>query len=120
MTSDLIEKMAAAIRDARALPGSKPAPRISDVDRRAATAALSVISALRPIETAPRDGTYILATLATIKDQRWRHLSGRRFVIRHEGYTQSGYDMGWWLFPGLGGAADWWIEGWMHLPASPR
>ena len=38
MTPDLIEKMARAVRDARALPGTKPVARLSDVDRRAAAA----------------------------------------------------------------------------------
>jgi len=40
--SDLIERMARTIRDARALPGTRPVARLSDVDRRAATAALVV------------------------------------------------------------------------------
>lgn len=70
----------------------------------------------QPIEAAPRDGSFILAKMARIENDRWSHLSGRWFVIRHEGYTPSGYDMGWSLFPGLGGCADWWIARWMPLP----
>jgi len=74
----------------------------------------------QPIETAPRDGRFILARLGTIDNDRWSHLSGRCFVIRHEGYTVGDYDMGWALFPGLGGISDHWLAHWMPLPDIPE
>jgi hypothetical protein len=83
------------------------------------TPAASDAEGWRPIATAPRDRSWILAQLAQIEDERWSHLSGRHFVIRHEGNTPSGYDMGWGLFPGMGGVPDLWIAGWMPLPATP-
>lgn len=74
----------------------------------------------RPIETAPRDGTPIVARLAQFDPgSRWEHLSGRRFVIRHEGMTASGFNLGWSIYPGLGGAPDEWIDCWSPLPAPP-
>lgn len=39
----IIERCAIAIRDARALPGTNPVARLSDVDRRAARAVLEVL-----------------------------------------------------------------------------
>lgn len=41
--TDLLERMAIAIKNARALPGTKPVARPSDVDRRAARAALAAM-----------------------------------------------------------------------------
>lgn len=73
---------------------------------------------LRDISTAPRDGTPILARMSQIDDEsRWTHLSGRWFVVRHDGQTVSDYDMGWSVYPGLGGAPDGWFDGWLPLPA---
>lgn len=73
---------------------------------------------LREISTAPRDGTPILARMSQIDDEsRWAHLSGRWFVVRHDGQTVSDYDMGWSVYPGLGGAPDEWFDGWLPLPA---
>ena len=43
MANDMVERIAQAIKDARALPGSKPKPQPSDVDRRAAIAALKAL-----------------------------------------------------------------------------
>lgn len=40
---DMIEKIARAIKDARALPGTNPVARLSDVDRRAARATLKAL-----------------------------------------------------------------------------
>lgn len=72
----------------------------------------------QPIATAPRDGTYILAQMGTIGSKSWSYLSSRCFVIRHEGKTDSDYDLGWSLFPGFGGAPDHWIVHWHPLPAA--
>jgi hypothetical protein len=41
------------------------------------------------------------------------------FSIRHEGQTTSGHDLGWSLFPGFGGAPDYWFAGWRPLPEPP-
>lgn len=74
-------------------------------------------SGWRPMESAPRDRTYILARVAPRDgDDRWGYLSGRCFVIRHEERTPSGYDLGWSVFPGFGGVSDDWFEGWLPLP----
>jgi hypothetical protein len=73
----------------------------------------------RPIASAPKDGTFILARLAQMEpDSRWAHLSGRCFVVRHEGQTSSGFDLGWSVYPGLGGAPDWWLAAWAAIPAA--
>lgn len=39
----MIERIARAIKDARALPGTNPVARLSDVDRRAARAAIGAM-----------------------------------------------------------------------------
>lgn len=74
------------------------------------------------ISTAPRDGTVIWAAIAqdaTTFDERWR---GRQAPMRHEGVTQSGYDMGWSIaLPvGVGGFPDYYISGWQPLPSPPE
>lgn len=73
----------------------------------------------RPMCQAPRDRTYILALLGDIEAEQWAHLSGRQFVIRHEGQTVSDYDLGWALYPGLGGTPDHWFAGWLPLSSAP-
>lgn len=74
----------------------------------------------RPIETAPKDGTAILAIVAKNETRHLGHLEGRAFVIRHEGFMRSGYDLGWAVFPGYGGASDFLFSHWMPLPSPPK
>lgn len=69
-----------------------------------------------PIETAPKDGTRILAILRADEAQ-WPN---RCFEVWHEGSTESGHDLGWTLFPGYGGVSDKHFAGWMPLPQPPR
>jgi hypothetical protein len=97
--NDRIDRLLAAL-DARS-EGPKPVP------------------GWRPIESAPKDGTFILARVAKIDDDnRWAYLSGRCFVVRHEGQTPSGLDRGWSVYPGLGGFPDWWLAEWAPIPAA--
>jgi len=73
----------------------------------------------QPIETAPKDGTLVLARYADIEDDRRQHWPGRIFVVKHMGYTAGqGYDMGWALFPGMG-VGDESLSHWMPLPKPP-
>lgn len=74
----------------------------------------------QPIESAPKDGSYILAIVAENESRHMGHLAGRMFVIRHEGRTVSDYDMGWAVFPGYGGAPDSFFTHWMPLPSTPK
>ena len=70
----------------------------------------------QPIETAPKDGSYILVQVVATADAiRW---PGRCFVARHEGLVDT-YDLGWSLFPGFGGIADETLAYWMPLPKAP-
>lgn len=74
----------------------------------------------QPIETAPRDGTPILAIVGENDSRHMGHLVGRIFQIRHEGLTRpSGYDLGWGVYPGFGGAPDHYFTHWMPLPCAP-
>ena len=86
----------------------------------ALTAALPIIEPQwQPIETAPKDGTYIIAVVAPSTSRFLQHHEGRAFVIRHEGFLGSGYNMGWAVYPGYGGAPDGSFTHWMPLPAPP-
>lgn len=67
---------------------------------------------------APKDGSYVLA-MASGAAERWEHLNGRAFVVRHEGFTVSGFDLGWSVYPGFGGVDDRWFSHWMPLPDAP-
>jgi hypothetical protein len=67
---------------------------------------------LRPMETAPRDGTDILAQVRH-DSSRW---PGRWFIVSHEGVVDC-YDLGWRLFPGFGGVSDQSFAGWLPMPA---
>lgn len=71
------------------------------------------------MDSAPRDGSYILAIVAPNDSRHMEHNAGRCFVIRHEGKTPGDYDMGWAVFPGYGGAPDSFFSCWMPLPAPP-
>ena len=71
------------------------------------------------IETAPRDGSFILAIVAPNDSRHLGHQSGRAFVIRHEGVMVSGFDLGWAVYPGFGGASDCDFTHWMPLPQPP-
>lgn len=65
----------------------------------------------KPIESAPKDGTHILAYYAP---------KSRIFEIWHKGETVSGSNMGWALYPGYGGVSDSDFAGWMPLPPPPE
>jgi len=71
----------------------------------------------RTMESAPKDGTWIIAQCGDIPDERWSHMAGRCFVIKHMGVSGR-LDMGWALYPGMGVGDDWLCR-WMPLPASP-
>lgn len=71
---------------------------------------------LGSMDSAPRDGRYIIAVYRSL-DGYAENLHGRAFVVRHEGAAPSGYDLGWALFPGHGGVPDKCLSGWMPLPA---
>lgn len=74
----------------------------------------------QPIETAPRDGTFIIAYTKAALPERWMGMANRPFVVNHMGRTEVlGLDLGWSLFPGMGVGDDW-LEGWMPLPAAPE
>lgn len=79
------------------------------------------MSRLRPMSEAPRDREFILAKVADdgLAGGMGEHYAGRWFVIRHEGVTQGGYDMGWGLFPGFGGVSDRHFAGWLPHPRIP-
>lgn len=76
---------------------------------------------LRPMADAPRDGRYILAIVAPGRGFHLEYQASRAFVIRHEGKTQTGFDLGWAVYPGFGGASDHDFSGWtdLHLPPTP-
>lgn len=77
------------------------------------------MSGWQPIETAPRDGSYILAIVAENDSMHLGHCAGRMFVIRHGGKTSSDFDLGWNVFPGFGGTSDFMFSHWQPLPAPP-
>ena len=74
---------------------------------------------LRPIGTAAKDGTPILAKIKDTLDckdmERWE---GLYIVIRHIGITKDGFDVGWSMAApvGQGGFPDEWFDGWTPLP----
>lgn len=70
----------------------------------------------RTMESAPRDGQYILAIVGKDDSQHMAHLEGRVFSIRPEPFGT-----GWSVFPGYGGAPSEWFTYWkpLDLPAPP-
>ncbi|EQB03874.1 hypothetical protein [Sphingobium sp. HDIP04] len=73
----------------------------------------------RSMDSAPRDGRYILAIVAPNRGRHLEHQAGRMFAIRHEGKTVSDYDLGWAVYPGFGGASDHDFTHWMPIPSAP-
>lgn len=88
-------------------------------DMLAALRALPVSDGWEDMSSAPRDRTSILAIVAPNDSRHLEYHAGRMFVIRHEGVTDSDYDLGWAVFPGFGGAPDKYFAGWRPLPAPP-
>jgi hypothetical protein len=74
----------------------------------------------QPIETAPKDGTFVLVRLRDDYRDYWGDThAGRCFVSKHPGLAPDGFDVGWHLYPGYGGVMDKSIAGWLPLPAPP-
>jgi hypothetical protein len=82
----------------------------------------------QPISSAPRDRTPVLVVFhkdiyPRIEPSRddLERLHGIQAVLRHHGYTDGGYDMGWGFAApvGYGGLPDSWIAGWQPLPDPP-
>jgi hypothetical protein len=66
------------------------------------------------ISTAPKDGSYILAIVAPNDSRHMSLQAGRAFVIRHEG-ERHGFDLGWAVYPGYGGAPDSFFSKWAAI-----
>ena len=74
----------------------------------------------KPIETAPKDGSWIIAQVRPDLTGRDEHYAGRCFVVKHMGFGRSStFDMGWALFPGMG-VGDEFLSCWMPLPPAPE
>lgn len=92
----------------------------------ALTAAIAAADAAawRPMTSAPRDRTDILAKTRPDVFPEAHNRSGwnnRSVVIRHEGIVNDDFDMGWSVAApvGYGGMPDDWFVGWQPLPAPP-
>jgi hypothetical protein len=75
----------------------------------------------QPIETAPKDRTPCLLRFKNpVPNDRddLRVWDGLRFVGRHPGIMEDGFDIGWsFAAPvGHGGFPDEWFAGWMPVP----
>ncbi|KMS60011.1 hypothetical protein V474_07990 [Novosphingobium barchaimii LL02] len=70
------------------------------------------------MDSAPKDGSYILAIVAENDSRHLGYMAGRMFVIRHEGRLDD-YDLGWAVFPGFGGAPDRYFRCWQPAPPPP-
>ena len=74
----------------------------------------------QPIESAPKDGTTVLAIVSNNPGRLLEYQAGRVFSISHAGITECGYDLGWNVYPGLGGCGDNSFTHWMPLPPPPK
>jgi hypothetical protein len=120
--ADLLAHYADFIRHSVKADELEAHPYLPEIERvvddlRAATPAQEVdeTERLRSMDSAPKDGRYIVAYYKSL-DGYPEHLDGRAFVVRHEGITQSGYNLGWSLSPGHGGVPDKCFYGWTPLP----
>ena len=77
-----------------------------------------------PIESAPKDGTEILAKVRddlypAVKPERpdLERWNGRWIVVYHPGILEDGFDLGWGVAApvGHGGFPDAWFDGWTRL-----
>ncbi|MBS1014452.1 hypothetical protein [Acetobacter persici] len=101
-------------------------PDIQDDLRNYARAAIEAADAAawRPMASAPRDRTEILAKTRPDVFPETHNRAGwnnRSVVIRHEGIVNDDFDMGWSVAApvGYGGMPDDWFVGWQPLPAPP-
>lgn len=76
------------------------------------------MSGWQPIETAPKDGSYILAIVQESDDRHMGRQAGRMFCIRYESFGER--FGGWAVYPGYGGALDNAFSHWMPLPPPPE
>jgi hypothetical protein len=81
----------------------------------------------RDIETAPKDGTRILASIhpdlsTRINRPDLARWDGLMVVVRHPGIAADGFDIGWSVGApvGVGLGCDDWFDGWQPLPAPPQ
>jgi hypothetical protein len=72
----------------------------------------------RTFESAPKDGSYILAVVAPGRGRHLEYYAGRVFVIRYEGLTKTDH-MGWAVYPGFGGASDHDFAYWQPISPPP-
>lgn len=72
----------------------------------------------QPMNTAPKDKTVVLLKLRDDLPDHAKHFNGIRFVGRHVGLGDDGFDVGWnFAAPvGMGGFRDEWMVGWQPVP----
>ena len=81
---------------------------------------------MEPMDTAPKDGTAVLAKIRDDLSSQYPHwraadvLSGCFVVVRHPGLASDGFDVGWSLAGpfGQGLGDDRSFAGWWHLPST--
>jgi len=66
-----------------------------------------------------KDVAEIKAIVAKNESRHLEYHEGRAFVIRHGGITDNGYNLGWNVFPGFGGAPDSYFTKWKPLDLPP-